>query len=794
MPTSRPRSLADDLRARTDAALVALLRARPDLLSPVPSDLASLAARAATRPSVSAGARPARPVRASRSSRCCARCPDHSTEADVRRLLGADPTAVLDLLHERALVYRDDEGGLRRPAHRRGGRRAPGRPRPGRRAGAAHLRPGAGWRRSRPTWGCPRPATRWRPRGRSPASSATTAGCAPCWPHAPAGAADALATMVWGPPTGHLERARRDVDAGSAGSPVEWLLAHALLVGTDTATVVLPREVALHLRGGRVHQAGRAGAARPRHLAGRHRATSTGRPRAPLPTRCGWSRSCSSSGRDDPPKVLRTGGVGRARAVPRARGRSTSTRRRLALLIETAHAAGLLAAGDDGRDTAELWLPTPAYDGWLDSTVAERWLVLAQAWLASPPGCPAWSAAATSGAGPCRRSAPTWTAPSRRPSGPPCWPTSPRSPTGVATTSESLSARLRWQAPRRGGRLQDELVTWTRDRGADARAWPPVARWPGTAGCWPPATARPRSPRSRRRCRRPLDHVLLQADLTAVAPGPLEPALARSLRLVADIESTGGATVYRFTEATVRRAFDAGWTAGDVTGLLARHSRTPVPQPLTYLVDDVGRRHGRVRVGAASSFVRCDDESILERAAQRPAGGVTAGCAVHRADRARLLGAGRRDCWTGCASMGLAPAAEGARRRGRRTPARVAAHHGAPATGPGRDARRRLPATPCWTPPSRRSAAATGPGWSVRCGRRGPPRTCWRCSPRPPAPARRSGSATSTPRAGRRQRVVEPVAVEGGYLNAYDHLRGAVRSFAVHRITGVSALDEETVS
>jgi len=52
MLTSRPRSLADDLRAREDVALVALLRARPDLLSPVPSDLASLAARATTRPSV----------------------------------------------------------------------------------------------------------------------------------------------------------------------------------------------------------------------------------------------------------------------------------------------------------------------------------------------------------------------------------------------------------------------------------------------------------------------------------------------------------------------------------------------------------------------------------------------------------------------------------------------------------------------------------------------------------------------------------------------------------------------
>jgi hypothetical protein len=33
---------------------------------------------------------------------------------------------------------------------------------------------------------------------------------------------------------------------------------------------------------------------------------------------------------------------------------------------------------------------------------------------------------------------------------------------------------------------------------------------------------------------------------------------------------------------------------------------------LTYLVEDVARRHGRVRVGSAASFVRCDDESTLE--------------------------------------------------------------------------------------------------------------------------------------------------------------------------------------
>jgi len=41
------------------------------------------------------------------------------------------------------------------------------------------------------------------------------------------------------------------------------------------------------------------------------------------------------------------------------------------------------------------------------------------------------------------------------------------------------------------------------------------------------------------------------------------------------------------------------------------------------------------------------------------------------------------------------------------------------------------------------------------------------------------------------RRVVEPLAVEGGQVSAYDHLRGAVRTFAVHRITGITALDEQ---
>ena len=116
----------------------------------------------------------------------------------------------------------------------------------------------------------------------------------------------------------------------------------------------------------------------------------------------------------------------------------------------------------------------------------------------------------------------------------------------------------------------------------------------------------------------PVDHVLLQADLTAVAPGPLEQDLARHLAMLADIESRGGATVYRFTERSVRRAFDSGWSAAEVHGFVASSSRTPVPQALTYLVDDVSRRFGTIRVGAAESFLRSDDETALTELVHHP--------------------------------------------------------------------------------------------------------------------------------------------------------------------------------
>ena len=111
---------------------------------------------------------------------------------------------------------------------------------------------------------------------------------------------------------------------------------------------------------------------------------------------------------------------------------------------------------------------------------------------------------------------------------------------------------------------------------------------------------------------KPVDHVLLQADLTAVAPGPLEESLARDLATVAHVESRGGATVYRFTEGSVRHAFDVGWSAVEVHEVIARAARTAVPQPLQYLIDDVARTFGTVRVGAVEAFLRSDVQRLAD--------------------------------------------------------------------------------------------------------------------------------------------------------------------------------------
>ncbi|HUK67988.1 MAG TPA: helicase-associated domain-containing protein [Streptosporangiaceae bacterium] len=355
---------------------------------------------------------------------------------------------------------------------------------------------------------------------------------------------------------------------------------------------------------------------------------------------------------DAPPPVLRSGGLG----IRELRKAAASVRVDLAtaaLLTEVARAAGLLAASGwtDGE-----WLPSHVFDAWRESADAERWATIVGAWQATTrvPGLvgardEAGRLLNALGNGLDRMDAPRVRALVLR-------ELATAAP-GTSVSTDAMLRRLTWLSPRRPAALQAMLAeTALREAAVLGLTGRGALAAPGRAaasGGLAEATAvlamiLPE----------PVGHVLLQADMTAVAPGPLTAELARELSLAAEVESTGGATVYRFSAGSVRRAMDAGRSGDDLLALLAERSRTPIPQPLRYLIEDAARRHGRIRVGAASAYIRCDDPAIVaEIAADRRAAGLrlrplAPTVLVSSSRRGEVLAVLRR--------LGYAPAAESA--------------------------------------------------------------------------------------------------------------------------------------
>jgi len=292
----------------------------------------------------------------------------------------------------------------------------------------------------------------------------------------------------------------------------------------------------------------------------------------------------------------------------------------------------------------------------------------------------------------------------------------------------------------------------------------------------------------------PVDHIVLQADLTAVAPGPLRDDLARELALLADVESSGGATVYRFTDRSIRRSLDAGRSSSHIHTFLSRISKTPVPQPLTYLVDDVARKHGAVRVGGATAYIRCDDPTTLdELMASR---GLDALRLRRLAPTVVVCGAAPDIVLERLRTHGLAPALESSEG------IVVLTERAARRTGP-----RAVPTQLTVDPPPASPTVAASIVRALRAAERGTGRG---------ATVRGPGLGTEVPRTALSEtldvlhravedkksvwlgyidnhgvageRVVDPVSVSNGRLTAYDHRTDGVRQFAVHRVTGVSLL------
>jgi hypothetical protein len=111
------------------------------------------------------------------------------------------------------------------------------------------------------------------------------------------------------------------------------------------------------------------------------------------------------------------------------------------------------------------------------------------------------------------------------------------------------------------------------------------------------------------------DRAVFDTDLTAMVAGAPSARVSRLLDAVADRESRGGAVTWRFSSGSVRRALDEGADAEQLARDLAAIATAALPQPLEYLIKDVARRHGSLRVGAAVSLVLGDDEALLAEVA-----------------------------------------------------------------------------------------------------------------------------------------------------------------------------------
>ncbi|MFI6919747.1 helicase-associated domain-containing protein [Nonomuraea spiralis] len=468
---------------------------------------------------------------------------------------------------------------------------------------------------------------------------------------APEGTRELLDDFVWRgparvldefPPRGHHQPRR-------PATPARWARDHGLVWSADwERTYVMPMEVALALRGAGhlVDLPVERPPVRTAPVAAGHVAHEASVAALRLLDRAAALLQAAAA---EPLPELKGGGVG-VKEVRRLADRLSCADDEVRLLLDLTHAAGLLAANAvtqvRTRRTTETRRtgvsPTRGYDGWLELSPAGRYAALVEAWWRLP------------------------ISPTRRYDGKPRNPLAPAGsgtpssvirevvygllPAGAAVVdAEEVAAAASWHLPlvQRASCREVVLAVLAESRllglvGADALSPPGLALQaalpasvvheglgeprPGGKGEAGPGDRREAGAGGGGRGGGVAEaaegllavarqQALFGTDLTAVVTGPPAAALAEVLDRAADREPGG---TWRFGPSSVRRALDAGHTAADLVTALAEVAAGPLPQPLTYLIQDVDRRHGEIGVLPVGCCVVGDDPVLLaELAAHR---------------------------------------------------------------------------------------------------------------------------------------------------------------------------------
>ena len=452
-----------------------------------------------------------------------------------------------------------------------------------------------------------------------------------------AASVEMLQALTWGPPAGTL---RAGGTAPGAAPLIErgWLERSSDAHGCTR--FILPRQVALALRGGRLTreplttpEAGdleTVGADVVASEASFHAEEAVRLVAALLEE---WGREGGT--------IRRTGGVS-ARALARTADALGLEADAAARIIEIAAAAGLLGLDEDGA----AWVPSSQAAGWLTDSLPQRWAPLALAWLGSART--PWLTGTRDDDGTLRAVL-----------GPDLeagWAARLRArvlallgdlPPGASATPAFVRAALTWQSPRRtipggaisavlaeaetlgitgGGALTEAGRILARRAAASLDEQAPGLSG-GSGGVSGPNHAEEAGgdeqvePLSDDEALTALEAalaadlpaavemILVQSDLTAIVPGRPAPELAALLERTSVVESRGGALTVRFTPESVRGALDVGYRAEEITQEIDRYSPTPLPNSLSVLIQDAARHHGAVRVRAVSALLRIGDEA-----------------------------------------------------------------------------------------------------------------------------------------------------------------------------------------
>lgn len=453
-------------------------------------------------------------------------------------------------------------------------------------------------------------------------------------PVVPAASVEMLQALTWGPPAGTLRSGGR---APGAAPLIErgWLERSSDSRGRTR--FILPRQVALALRGGRLtRESLTAPEAGELETVGGDVVASESSFHAEETVRLvaalleEWGREGGT--------IRRTGGVS-VRALTRTADALDLELHEAARIIEIAAGAGLLGLDDDGAT----WVPSTLAAGWLTDSLPQRWAPLALAWSGSartswltgtrdddgalravlgPDLEAGWAvrlrarvlallgdlSQGTSATPAFVRAALTWESPRLTIPGGAISAVLAEAETLGITGGGALTEAGRILARRAAASLDEQDVVRSGStgdvggaEGTDGDAHAEVLSDDETLAALEAALAAD-LPAA-------VDMILVQSDLTAIVPGRPAPELAALLERTSVVESRGGALTVRFTPESVRGALDVGYRAEEITQAIGRYSPAPLPDSLSVLIQDAARHHGAVRVRAVSALLRVGDEA-----------------------------------------------------------------------------------------------------------------------------------------------------------------------------------------